>query len=125
MNTENSKIKSFRDLIIWQKSIQLVSEIYLISKEFPKDEQFGIISQIRRLSISVSSNIAEGFGRNSGGDFKRFLNIALGSLYEVETQIEISKNLGFISLINYEGIISKCQEIQKMTNSLIIKIKTK
>lgn len=90
-------MKSYRDLIVWNKSMSLVTTIYTILKKFPDDERFGLVSQIKRSSVSVPSNIAEGYGRNYTKDYSRFLQIARGSLYEMQTQIEISRNLNFIS----------------------------
>ena len=104
---ETSKIKSYRELIIWQKSIQLVTDIYRLTRDFPKEELFGLTSQMRRCAISIPSNIAEGFGRNPQGDFKRFLNIALGSTYELQTQIEISLNLEFLNIENYSELLGR------------------
>jgi len=85
-----SNIKSYRDLIVWQKSVDLVKNIYLCTQTFPKEEQYGLTNQMRRCAVSIPSNIAEGYGRNSTGDYKRFLHISLGSLYELQTQVEIS-----------------------------------
>ena len=78
-------MKSFRDIIIWQKSMSLVTELYEITKKLPEDELYGLTSQMRRAAVSIPSNIAEGFGRKSDGDFKRFLNISIGSNYELQT----------------------------------------
>ena len=122
---ETSKIKSFRELLVWQKSILLVTEIYKLTSGFPKEEIFGLISQMRRSAISIPSNIAEGFGRNSQGDFKRFLNIALGSTYELQTQIEIAHNLELINKENYKNLMKGCLELEKMLNSLVSKIVNK
>ena len=87
-----SSIKSYKDLLIWQKGIQLVKEIYLICKDLPKDEVFGLQSQMKRAAISIPSNIAEGYGRNYTQNYIQFIKIARGSLLELETQIIISKN---------------------------------
>src|SRR5215216_3360360 len=92
-----SEIKSYRDLIVWQKSISLVKGVYVVSQSFPKEEQYGLTNQMRRCAVSIPSNIAEGYGRNSTGDYKRFLQVAVGSLYELQTQIEIAFNLDYIS----------------------------
>ena len=108
-------IRNYRDLIIWQKSMTLVTEIYAITKAFPKEELFGLTSQIRRAAISIPSNIAEGYGRNSTGDYKRFLQIAVGSLYEMQTQLEIGYNLAFISKKVFDEKFKICIEIDKMT----------
>ena len=89
-------MKTYRDLIVWQKSMVLVTEVYKISKEFPNDETYGLTSQIRRCAVSIPSNIAEGYGRNSTNDYIHFLRIATGSLYELQTQMEIALNLHYI-----------------------------
>ena len=92
-----SKINIFRDLLVWQKSMSLITQIYGITSVFLKEELFGLTSQIRRSAISIPSNIAEGYGRNSTGDYKRFLQKSCGSLNELSTQVEISFNLNFIA----------------------------
>ena len=89
-------IKSYKDLFIWQKSMVLVTGIYTITKTFPASEIYGLTSQLRRSAVSIPSNIAEGYGRNSTNDYKRFLQIAVGSLYELQTQVEIACNLKYI-----------------------------
>jgi four helix bundle protein len=88
-------INSFRDLLVWQKSMDLVTEIYHLSKKFPKAELFGLTSQIRRAAVSIPSNIAEGRGKSSKGEFQQFLHHSRSSLAEVETQITIAQNLGY------------------------------
>jgi len=90
-------VKSYRDLVVWQKAVSFVIGIYKTTKSFPKEEKYGITNQIRRAAVSVPSNIAEGFGRNSKKDFIRFLYISIGSLFEVQTQLDISNKLGFIN----------------------------
>ena len=89
-------MKSYRDLIVWQKSMDLVTLVYKMTVQFPADEKFGLISQIKRSAISIPSNIAEGYGRNYRKDYSRFLQIARGSLFENQTQLEIAVNLSFI-----------------------------
>ena len=118
-----SEIKSYRDLIVWQKSIDLVKSIYLFTQTFPKEEQYGLTNQMRRCAVSIPSNIAEGYGRNATGDYKRFLQIAVGSLYELQTQIEISFQLNYLDQNNFTSIIALCTEIDKMLYSLIQKVK--
>lgn len=86
-------MKTFRDLLVWQKSMKFVTEIYIVSNNFPKEEAFGLTSQLRRSAVSVPSNISEGYGRQGLNDYLRFLNIAMASLFELQTQIEISYNL--------------------------------
>jgi four helix bundle protein len=119
----NNTIRTHRDLLVWQKSMVLVTEIYRKSQRFPVQEQYGLTSQIRRAAISIPSNIAEGFGRQSTGDYLRFLNIAVGSLFEVQTQIEIALNLQFINQSDFEEIFEKSREIDRMLSSLIQKLK--
>ncbi len=94
-------IKSYRDLIVWQKAMVLVKDIYLTSQAFPKKEVYGLTSQIRKCAVSIPSNIAEGYGRNSTGDYKRFLQIANGSLHELQTQIQIALDLNYITQENF------------------------
>ena len=116
-------IKTFRDLIVWQKSIQFVSDIYFITKSFPREELFSLVNQIRRAAVSIPSNIAEGFGRHSRKDYLRFLQIAIASTFEIQTQIEISKNLRFISEDVYNKIFESSREIERMLSSLILKLR--
>jgi four helix bundle protein len=97
MGVEESKHKSHVDLLVYQKSMDLVDEIYKISKTFPDDEKFGLINQMRRASVSIPSNIAEGAGRRSKKEFIQFLFIALGSLNELQTQLQIAQRLKYIS----------------------------
>lgn len=115
-------MKSYRDLIVWQKAMLLVDEIYQITRKLPDDEKFGLISQIRRSAISIPSNIAEGYGRNYTKDYIRFLQIARGSLFECQTQLEIAINLKFIVTSDMEPIAFISVEIEKMLNSLINKL---
>ena len=114
---------NFKELIVWQKSRELVKELYLILVSFPDAEKFGIISQIRRASISIPANISEGAGRNSDNDFCRFLDIANGSSYELETLIILSFDFEYLSKSDYDNIINKIEEIQKMIYSLRNKLK--
>ncbi|MBL7763603.1 MAG: four helix bundle protein [Chitinophagaceae bacterium] len=117
-----AEVKSYRDLIVWQKSMKLVTEIYTITKSFPSDELYGLTSQLRRCAISIPSNIAEGYGRNSTGDYKRFLQIAAGSIFELQTQIEIAGNLKYISKENFDIFFNNVKEVELMLLSLIRKI---
>ena len=111
------KIKSHKDLKVWQESMTLVTQIYKISEDFPKHEIYGLTSQIRRAAVSIPSNIAEGAGRKGDNEFKRFLFIALGSLSEVETQLEISQRLDYIN--NIEEINKRIYFIRNMLSNLI------
>lgn len=111
------------DLIVWKKAIQLTKEVYLLSSKIPNDEKFGIISQIKRCSVSIPSNIAEGAGRNSNNEFKHFLGIANGSCYELQTQLILIKELNLTNeIIEIDVLIEKCIEIQKMIYSFKSKI---
>ena len=113
-------IKSFKELIVWQKSIELVKEIYISSREFPKEELYGLTSQMRRSSVSIPSNIAEGKKRKTKRDFIQFLRIADGSAAELETQIIIAKDL--YSNIDYSKTESLLREVQKMLITIIKKL---
>ena len=115
-------MKSYRDLIVWQKSMVLVTMIYKLTVKLPDDEKFGLISQIKRSAISVPSNIAEGYGRNYRKDYSRFLQIARGSLNESQTQLEIAVNLSFIEAEDLKEIQELSIEVEKMLNSLIKKL---
>lgn len=106
------------DLKIWKKSIQLSKSIYQLMPELPKDEKFGLINQIKRSAVSVPSNIAEGAGRNSNNEFKHFLGIANGSLYELQTQLILTIELSLINNQNIQILIDECIEIQKMIYAL-------
>ena len=117
-----SEMKAHRlhDLKIWQKSMVLVKEIYLITENFPSQEKFGLVSQIRRCAISIPSNIAEGAGRNNSKEFYQFLGIASGSCYELETQLILLIELDFQSEEKISPLLEHLTEIQKM----IYKFKT-
>jgi four helix bundle protein len=116
---------SHKDLKVWQKGIELVKSIYEITKLFPSNEQFGLVSQMRRSAVSIPSNIAEGCGRNSDKELIHFLYITLGSASELETQVIISQELGFLENDKSEEIQSLVFEIIKMTSSLIKSIKSR
>ena len=92
----NSEIKNYRDLVIWQKGIALVKEIYLLTQKFPQTEIYGLSNQLRRAAVSIPSNIAEGQSRQHTGEFRQFLHMALGSLAEVDTQLVIAKELSYL-----------------------------
>lgn len=104
----------FKELKVWQKSIDLAVEVYKLSSQFPSDERFNLTSQVRRCSVSVPSNIAEGAGRNSKKEFNQFLGISNGSSFEMETQLIISNKLGFISDDQLLPITNKISEVQNM-----------
>lgn len=105
---------NFKNLNIWKLAIELADETYVLTDGFPKNEEFGLKSQLRRCSVSVASNIAEGSSRSSNKDFNRFLEISLGSLYELQTQIIISSNRSYFDLSKLENIENKITELQRM-----------
>lgn len=113
-----SGIKSYKELLIWQKGIKIVVLVYKLTNGFPKDEIYALTSQLKRASVSVPSNIAEGFGRQSDKSFNHFLNISRGSLNEIETQLIIAKELEFILDNNlFNEIIYLIEEESKMINA--------
>jgi len=115
-------IESYKDLIVWQKAVSLVTSIYEISKVFPKEEMFGLTSQLRRCAVSIPSNIAEGRQRKTSKDFIQFLRIALGSCAELETQLIIACNLNYVSDAQISDILQKNIEIMKILNTIIRKL---
>ena len=118
-------IRSFRDLLVWQKGILLVKEIYRATGEFPREEVYGLTSQLRRAAVSIPSNIAEGYGRRATVDYIRFLKIASGSLYESQTQLEIAKELGFLEKEPHTRLNAMTEELERMLNALIAKLETR
>jgi four helix bundle protein len=119
-----SYLRSYKDLLVWQKSMELNKLIYRHTAKFPKEEMFGLTSQMRRAAISISSNIAEGQARNSTGEFIQFLGIAKGSLAELETQIMLSHELKYFSKENSEALLSLTEEISKMLHGLQKKLRS-
>jgi len=105
---------NYLELKIWQRSRKLVKLIFQLTEAFPNNQQFGLISQMQRAAISIPSNIAEGAGRNSSKEFVRFLDIATGSAFELETQLFLSSDLGYVNIEKVEAITSELKEIQKM-----------
>jgi four helix bundle protein len=117
-------LKFYKDLVAWQKAMDLVTEIYRVTRKFPKDELFGLTSQIRRAAVSIPSNIAEGQGHLSKGDFRRFLGHARGSLSELETQILIAQNLNYLTKDEATNFIDLIAEVGRILNGLITFAKT-
>jgi len=114
-------MNNYKELKVWQKSMDLVEMVYKITSKFPNEEKFGLISQIQRCAVSIPSNIAEGAGRNSNKEFRNFLGIANGSANELNTQLLISLKIGYAKKDNLEEIFSLITEIQKMNYTLIKK----
>lgn len=118
-----SYLKSYKELIVWQKSIKLVKEVFLLTDKFPKSETYGLISQMRRAAVSIPSNIAEGYGRKSPKEYAQFYSIAYGSTLELETQLIISKELSFIKPEDFQKVNSLLEEVAKMLNSITSKMR--
>jgi four helix bundle protein len=121
----NLKINTYKDLIVWQKSIVLVTSVYALTKSFPQEEKFGIISQLNRAVVSIPTNIAEGWGRESSKNYLQFLKIARGSVMETETLLVISKNLYFINDNQFSTITNDLEEVSKILQGLINSIQEK
>jgi four helix bundle protein len=115
-------MKTYRELIVWQKAMELVTHIYKLSKSFPKEESFGLTSQMRRSAVYIPANVAEGYGRKSTQDYLRFLNIARSSTYELQTLLEIANNLNYITSDSFSNVFEKSKEIERMLSALIAKI---
>ncbi len=114
---------SFMDLVVWQRAIQLCAETYRLTASFPRSEQFGLVNQMRRASISIASNIAEGYGRSTRGEYLQFLGHARGSKCELQTQLVISKLLGFSEGISYDRTEQLCADVSRMLIALMKKLK--
>ena len=116
------KISSYKDLIVWQRSMDLVERIYQITSVFPSGEQWGLVSQMRRAAVSVPSNIAEGYGRQATGNYRHHLSIARGSLLELETQVLLSERLGYLRSEGAATILAEIQEMSRMLATLVSKL---
>jgi four helix bundle protein len=118
-------VRSYRDLIAWQKSIDLVTIVYRCTQTFPKAETYGLVSQLRRAAVSVPSNIAEGHARLTTGEFRQFLGHALGSLTEIETQILIALKLGYTTSSEADALLQSTDEIGRVIRGLLQSITNK
>ncbi|MFO0427364.1 MAG: four helix bundle protein [Planctomyces sp.] len=116
---EKQPVSSYRDLIVWQKAMTLAVHCYSVTEHFPRDERFGIVSQMRRSSCSIPANIAEGHGRRSTGAFLNHLSIARGSLMELETHLILSEKLNFVSSATIEETLQMTSEISRMISGLM------
>lgn len=110
---------SYQNLVAWQKAMDLVTDVYKVTRAFPKEEVYGLTSQLRRAAVSVPSNIAEGQGRKGDGEFKHFLRLSLGSLMEVETQIMISERLGYMNPQSSQSLLRGTGELGRILNGLV------
>lgn len=113
------KVKNYQELIVWQKAMDMVEAVYNASRSFPREEIYGLTSQIRRAAVSIPSNIAEGQGRRTTSDFLRHLSIAHGSLREVETQIMIAERLGYIAKAELVELMNRAGEVGRLLNGLM------
>jgi four helix bundle protein len=112
-------VNGYKDLIAWQHGMKLVLSVYRVTKAFPKEETYGLTSQIRRSAVSIPSNIAEGQGRLSKGGMRQFLGQARGSLLELETQVQIARELGYVSKTDGDGLLKSSSELGRILNGLI------
>ncbi len=118
-----NKILSYKDLVVWQKSMELVEKVYRMTQLLPEDERWGLVSQIRRAAVSIPSNIAEGYGRQATGEYHHHLSISRGSLLELETQVLLCEKLGYLQHEKTCLVLADIQSISKMLGSLINKLK--
>ena len=114
-------IHNFRELVAWQKAMQLTKRVYMLTNTFPTNEQYGLISQIQRAAVSIPSNIAEGAGRPTQKELVHFLSFSLGSAYELETELLLAKELNYITSEQSNQIIAEIVEVQKLVYSLMKK----
>lgn len=112
-------LQTYRELKVWQKAIDLVEQVYVLTNNFPNDEKFGLVSQMRRAAVSVPANIAEGYGRTHRGDYLRHLSFSRGSLLELETHLVIASRLGFVGGENDADLSRRVQEVDRMLYGLI------
>jgi len=117
--------QDFHDLTVWQRAIDLTVCIYQLTQKFPKEETYGLVSQLRRAAVSVGSNIAEGRGRLNPGEFRQFLGVALGSTFEIQTQLVVANRLGFGNESKAMEAAALCDEVSKMLTSFIHKLGSK
>ena len=110
------KVKRYEELVVWQKAMLLAKKVYCVQKQLPKEEMYGLGDQIRRAVVSIPSNIAEGFGRDTDKEFKHFLSIARGSLFETKTQLQLAENLGYLTIDS--EMLALFDEIGRLINGL-------
>ena len=126
MNGDDKKpITDYRDLDVWNESMNLAADIYRVTQAFPREEMFGMTSQMRRASVSVPANIAEGYGRQQTKPFIQFLRVSQGSLKEVETLVLLSVRVGLIAEVAADALVQRCQRVGKMLVGLVRKLDAK
>jgi len=116
-------IVSYKDLLVWQKSMDLVEMVYRLTEELPASERWGLTSQMRKAAVSVPSNIAEGYGRKATGEYRHHLSIGRASLLELETQVILSQRLGYFRQGEVDAVLNQVQDISKMLSSLVSKLR--
>ncbi len=116
-------VRSYRDLVAWRKAMDPVTDVYRATNGFPKEETYGLMSQVRRAAVSVPSNLAEGQGRLTRGEFQHFIGQARGSLMELETQLQIARNLGYLEFERTEGLLGTCAEVGRILNGLLVSLR--
>ncbi|HXE91895.1 MAG TPA: four helix bundle protein [Terriglobales bacterium] len=119
LNEEGMTVKTYADLVAWQKAIDLVLDVYRATRSFPKEEAYGLTAQVRRAAVSVPSNIAEGQGRGSTGEFLQFIGHAKGSLFELETQLTIAGRLEYLHETELARLLQSCSELGRIINGLL------
>jgi four helix bundle protein len=122
VSKNNQPIASYKDLLVWQRSMDLVETVYRLTKNFPPAEQWGLISQMRRAAISVPSNIAEGYGRQATGEYRHHVSIGRGSLLELETQVLLATRLKYLQAFDAESVLKEIDEISRMLATLVSKL---
>jgi len=118
----SEKIDNFKQLKIWQMGIEIARDVYVLTERFPKEEMYGLTSQVRRASVSIPSNVAEGFKRNHCKEFSQFIHVALGSAAEIETQLIVSREVGYINTTDLKNISNKLDQFSRMATSLLKKM---
>lgn len=118
-------IRTYRDLVVWQKAMELAEQVYQATETFPTGERFGQVSQMRRAGISVPANVAEGFGRGRKAEFRRFLEIARGSLFELQTHAELARRLGWIAGKHLSRLRELSQEVDRLLSGLLRSVKSR
>jgi four helix bundle protein len=115
----NKRTRNYRDLIVWQKAMKLAKEVYQVTEGLPKAEMYGFQSQMRRAAIAIPSNIAEGHGRLNDGHFRQFLAISRGSLFELQTQLELATDLSLLEARSATALMEHCEEVARLINGLV------
>jgi four helix bundle protein len=117
--TRTMKIRNFRELEVWKLGKEIVLDVYRVTKDFPKEEMYGLVSQMRRAVVSIPSNVAEGFNRKHNPEYRQLLYVALGSCAELETQVEVAHDLGYLSIGDRDKLLEKLDHESRMLRNLI------